>query len=278
MLIAAVTAWGVTPLVIRLAHALGAVDHPDPRKVHEAPMPRIGGVAVFAGVALGLAFARWAGGVQPRAAQPAAVLAVTAGAMFLLGLLDDIRGVAFGWKFVAQVAAAVAAWSAGFRIDMGPPAPEQPRGRVRPALPPHHRAVDRRHHQRGEPHRWTGRAGGRDRADHDGGRGRQRFVPRPPGGARRQRRPRGQPARLPALELPAGQDLPRGLGEPLPGVPLGRDLDPGSQKGTTVVAVLVPILLLALPIADTSLAVLRRDWAPGGGEPLARACVTWRAT
>jgi UDP-GlcNAc:undecaprenyl-phosphate GlcNAc-1-phosphate transferase len=33
----------------------------------------------------------------------------------------------------------------------------------------------------------------------------------------------------------------------------------GSQKGSTVVAVLVPVLLLALPIADTGLAVLRRS-------------------
>ena len=34
----------------------------------------------------------------------------------------------------------------------------------------------------------------------------------------------------------------------------------GSQKGSTVVAVLAPVLLLALPIADTGLAVLRRSY------------------
>ncbi len=119
MLLAALTAWGVTPWAIRLAHVLGAVDHPDSRKVHEAPMPRIGGVAVFAGVAVGLSFARWAGGAySPELRYQAAVLAITASSMFLLGFLDDVRGVGFGWKFLAQIAAGVAAWGAGFRIDM----------------------------------------------------------------------------------------------------------------------------------------------------------------
>ena len=61
-MLSALTAWGLTPSVIRLAHLLGAVDHPGARKVHQAPMPRIGGVAVFAGVAVGLAFVRWAAG------------------------------------------------------------------------------------------------------------------------------------------------------------------------------------------------------------------------
>src|SRR5262245_12291849 len=87
--------------------------------MHEAPMPRIGGVAVFAGVAAGLLFARWAGGnYSPELARTAAVLALTAGAMFVLGLLDDVHGVGFGFKFAAQIAAAVIAWTGGFRIDL----------------------------------------------------------------------------------------------------------------------------------------------------------------
>jgi len=117
--LAALTAWGVTPWVIHLSHFLGAVDHPNARKMHQAPMPRIGGVAVFFGVVAGLGFAWWAGGsYNPDLATPAIVFVLTSIAMFALGLLDDVRGVAFGWKFAVQVAAAVATWAAGFRIDL----------------------------------------------------------------------------------------------------------------------------------------------------------------
>ena len=47
----------LTPSVIRLAHRLGAMDLPGGRKVHGSPIPRIGGVAVFAGFVAGLASA-----------------------------------------------------------------------------------------------------------------------------------------------------------------------------------------------------------------------------
>ncbi|MBI3577952.1 MAG: hypothetical protein HY089_00910, partial [Ignavibacteriales bacterium] len=37
----------LTPGVIRLANFIGAIDHPDERKVHSHPIPRLGGVAIF---------------------------------------------------------------------------------------------------------------------------------------------------------------------------------------------------------------------------------------
>ena len=42
----------LTPVSIRLAHLLGAVDVPSERKIHTAPIPRLGGVAVFLAIAL----------------------------------------------------------------------------------------------------------------------------------------------------------------------------------------------------------------------------------
>ncbi|MDX1387693.1 MAG: hypothetical protein R3344_00775, partial [Acidobacteriota bacterium] len=47
--VAGTASWLCTPFVIRLARLIGAVDHPGDRKVHQSPMPRIGGVAVFVG-------------------------------------------------------------------------------------------------------------------------------------------------------------------------------------------------------------------------------------
>src|SRR5688572_10806997 len=38
----------LTPLSIRLAHKVGAIDHPSVRKIHDFPIPRLGGLAVAA--------------------------------------------------------------------------------------------------------------------------------------------------------------------------------------------------------------------------------------
>lgn len=49
--LAALLAYALTPVVLRLAMAVGAIDRPDFRKVHRSPTPRLGGLAVLAGVA-----------------------------------------------------------------------------------------------------------------------------------------------------------------------------------------------------------------------------------
>jgi len=45
--LALVMSLALTPLMIRLAPSLGAVDKPDPRRVHTAPIPTAGGIAMF---------------------------------------------------------------------------------------------------------------------------------------------------------------------------------------------------------------------------------------
>ena len=44
----------LTPFTIRLAEGIGAVDIPTERKVHKAPIPRLGGVAVILAVGISL--------------------------------------------------------------------------------------------------------------------------------------------------------------------------------------------------------------------------------
>lgn len=120
LLVSFLTSWAVTPAVIRLAHRVGAMDPPGPRKVHERPIPRIGGIAVAFGFFVGLVYAAYVTGALFSTAyvtidwrwMGAASLGV-----FLLGLLDDLRGVSFGAKFAGQLAAALLAWTAGFRIE-----------------------------------------------------------------------------------------------------------------------------------------------------------------
>ena len=119
LLVSALASLLLTPLAIAIAPRIGAVDAPDIRKVHARPIPRIGGVAVFGGFLAGLLFAAYATGSLLAVRQVAvywSVFAVCATAMFFLGLVDDIRHLSFKVKFFFQILAAAAIWTGGFRI------------------------------------------------------------------------------------------------------------------------------------------------------------------
>ena len=48
LLLSLLVSAGATPLVRRLALAVGAVDHPGARRVHSRHIPRLGGIAIVA--------------------------------------------------------------------------------------------------------------------------------------------------------------------------------------------------------------------------------------
>jgi UDP-GlcNAc:undecaprenyl-phosphate GlcNAc-1-phosphate transferase len=109
-----------TPLMRRLARRYGVVDHPDPRKVHRNPIPYLGGVAVFLGILAALSYATAAHvlpalGVRAHATeQPLGGLMVDWSFMaglfvvMLVGLLDDIIKVPPRVKLGGQLFAAAA--------------------------------------------------------------------------------------------------------------------------------------------------------------------------
>jgi len=111
----------VVPLVIYVAKALKIYDAPGLRKVHASAVPRIGGVAIYAAVlgvtvsvlyldeSAGRAFA----GIRQQ------VLALLAGGtlMFVVGLVDDIRGLRARTKLVSQLVGALGMCALGVRID-----------------------------------------------------------------------------------------------------------------------------------------------------------------
>jgi UDP-GlcNAc:undecaprenyl-phosphate GlcNAc-1-phosphate transferase len=112
----------LTPIVIRLAGRLGAVDQPNDRKAHGTAMPRMGGLAVFAGFVLSIAILRF---VNPEVGENILVwdwqTGVLAGAMALilgLGIWDDIKTLGPGLKFAAEIAIASAVYAAGFKISV----------------------------------------------------------------------------------------------------------------------------------------------------------------
>lgn len=119
-LIAALTVIVTTPLIKKTALRLGFVDRPDPRKVHNRPMVRLGGVAMFAGFSLALLTVWWTGGFGqlPQVKEYEAWgVALGALAYFGIGLLDDLFNLSPLSRLIMQVIVAIAAWSAGVQID-----------------------------------------------------------------------------------------------------------------------------------------------------------------
>jgi UDP-GlcNAc:undecaprenyl-phosphate GlcNAc-1-phosphate transferase len=110
-------ALAITPLVQRLATALGAVDRPSARGVSQRPdMPLLGGLAVGIAFAAGLGVALWLGEGPPTEHRLRG-LVLGGGLMLALGVLDDRFGLSAWSKFSVQLLAAAIAIVHGFQID-----------------------------------------------------------------------------------------------------------------------------------------------------------------
>jgi len=109
-IIAVFVAYGVTPLMIRLAKLIGAMDVPgDDRRVHKTPTPRLGGPAIFIGFMAAL-FYKY--GLKPELSG----ILTGASIIMVLGLFDDIRPLSAKFKLVVQFIAAVIVMRSGIRI------------------------------------------------------------------------------------------------------------------------------------------------------------------
>jgi UDP-GlcNAc:undecaprenyl-phosphate GlcNAc-1-phosphate transferase len=113
---------GFTPLTIRLAHRLNAIDHAlSSRKIHGRPVPRLGGLAIAAaffvpitGLALvdsGVGRLFYGDGLRPLG------LYVGGAIIALLGVYDDLKGAGARLKFSVQFAVGALVYFLGFRID-----------------------------------------------------------------------------------------------------------------------------------------------------------------
>ena len=92
--IAAVVTLAVTPLVGRLARSRGWLYAPSERTVHTAPIPAIGGLAMFIGFIVAFAAARLLDRFDPlfaRNSEPRGIIAAAV-VILVVGLYDDIKG------------------------------------------------------------------------------------------------------------------------------------------------------------------------------------------
>jgi UDP-GlcNAc:undecaprenyl-phosphate GlcNAc-1-phosphate transferase len=120
VLLSAGISFVATPLARWIALRIGALDEPGARRVHGAPVPRLGGLAVAAGVVGSIAIAALVGGPRTTSAltDDARIVGLCAGALVivLVGAIDDVRGVSPVVKLSVQVLAAGIAFAGGYRV------------------------------------------------------------------------------------------------------------------------------------------------------------------
>ena len=115
------SAFGLTRLLCSPAFRLGLLDHPNERSLHETPLPRTGGLAIFGSVALGIIVSLAMGAGS--ALQTDAGLWIL-GAALLVGAVsfwDDRVGLSPGLRLgVHALAAAGVVWGAGLTVQTIP--------------------------------------------------------------------------------------------------------------------------------------------------------------
>jgi len=113
-------AYLITPMIRNRALKLGLLDKPSKRRIHIEPVPRLGGVSIFVSlfvtsfffVAVYLKY----GSLSPVSFPLIGILA-GGSIIFLSGLLDDIEPIPAVGKLLLQIFAASVAWYLGVRIE-----------------------------------------------------------------------------------------------------------------------------------------------------------------
>jgi UDP-GlcNAc:undecaprenyl-phosphate GlcNAc-1-phosphate transferase len=124
--VAMALAAALTPLAARVANRFGAIDFPRARGLNQRPTPKLGGLAILIGVLVSAAI--WLPGTitlprvphaPPGSGGTVQTWAIIAGAALiaLVGAVDDWRALSPPVKLVGQIAAAVIAVAGGVRVD-----------------------------------------------------------------------------------------------------------------------------------------------------------------
>lgn len=125
--LALVLSLGLTPVVGHVAKKHGLMDQPGSRKIHQAPIPRIGGAALYLSFFLpflSIFFYKTVALEKIMLGGGAGLAAFAGGATvaFGLGMIDDIKRLRPHIKIIVQAGAAVTAYAGGIRItgiDLG---------------------------------------------------------------------------------------------------------------------------------------------------------------
>ncbi len=115
-IIALIIAYAATPLAIRLAFKINALDVPkDTRRMHKKPTPRIGGIAIIYGFLISVfCFANFV--LQGSINTPLIGIIVGALVIAALGFFDDLKPKPATLKFGIQIIAAIIPVVCGVRV------------------------------------------------------------------------------------------------------------------------------------------------------------------
>jgi UDP-GlcNAc:undecaprenyl-phosphate/decaprenyl-phosphate GlcNAc-1-phosphate transferase len=108
--LALVIALLATPVAGALAWRIGAIDEPRQRGLHQFPTPRLGGLAILLAVAVSALI--W----LPHDHQTRGIL-IGAGVIALVGAFDDLLELSADFKLIGQLLAAVVPVAAGVRVE-----------------------------------------------------------------------------------------------------------------------------------------------------------------
>ena len=124
-LLAFVTAFVITPYTIRLANKVGAIDIPEKRRINEEPIPRLGGIAVIIGFLVSCIYLLTImtlektfnpfGEEQYFHKLMGLLLGIIVLAVFCF--IDDVKGLPAIVKLIGQTIAAIIVVSFGIQID-----------------------------------------------------------------------------------------------------------------------------------------------------------------
>ncbi|MBI2995484.1 MAG: undecaprenyl/decaprenyl-phosphate alpha-N-acetylglucosaminyl 1-phosphate transferase [Candidatus Melainabacteria bacterium] len=118
-IIALMISYLITPYIQSRARKLGFLDKPSERKIHKIPVPRLGGVSVYISFFLTTLFfitVYWK--YHSLLTGTFTLMGIFAGGtiIFILGLFDDIEPLPALLKFLIQILAASVAWFLGVKI------------------------------------------------------------------------------------------------------------------------------------------------------------------
>lgn len=116
--VALIVSFALMPAVIFLARRTGALDAPNARKVHKKPIPRIGGLGIYAGFMAAIIFVAIKFGFDDEMLKETIGLVVSGSLIVMLGLADDYKNLPAKIKLAGQIcAAAVLVMLFDVRID-----------------------------------------------------------------------------------------------------------------------------------------------------------------
>ncbi|MDI6873396.1 glycosyltransferase family 4 protein [Candidatus Solincola sp.] len=118
----------LTPVARRWAERLGAVDMPHDRKVHENPTPTLGGLAILVAVVFSILAGKVLVRIVPSLARPVGMsdalssyqllgIIIASSLVAVLGAVDDMRRLSPWMKLAGQVAASLVLISFGVEIS-----------------------------------------------------------------------------------------------------------------------------------------------------------------